>query len=99
MSLPVEFHPAAREEFDAAMSYYEAVRQHLGAAFLDAVQEATDYVQREPQAGARASTGLHRVMVRRFPYYLLYAVEETRIFLVAVAHFRRRPGYWRTRLG
>lgn len=81
------------------MVYYDAVRPHLGSAFLDAVQEATDYVQRVPLAGAPASSGLRRVMVRRFPYYLLYVVEETRIFLLAVAHFRRRPGYWQPRRG
>jgi plasmid stabilization system protein ParE len=98
VSLQVEFHPAAREEFDAAMAYYEAARPHLGFAFLEAVQEATTHAQRVPLAGSPVSTGLRRILVRRFPYYLLYAVEETRIFLLAVAHFRRRPRYWQQRL-
>lgn len=81
------------------MAYYEAARPHLGFAFLEAVQEATAYAQRVPLAGSPVSTDLRRLLVRRFPYYLLYAVEETRIFILAVAHFRRRPGYWQPRLG
>jgi toxin ParE1/3/4 len=38
------------------------------------------------------------MFVPRFPYALIYAVEERRVFVVAVAHFRRRPGYWRDRV-
>jgi plasmid stabilization system protein ParE len=41
---------------------------------------------------------LRRLLVPRFPYGLLYRVEDERIFIVAVAHFSRRPGYWRSRI-
>ncbi|MFN7532050.1 MAG: type II toxin-antitoxin system RelE/ParE family toxin [Gemmatimonas sp.] len=99
MALIAEFHPEARAEFDAAMEYYELVRPGLGSAFLAEVQAATEYAQRLPQAGAPVSDDLRRTFIRRFPYYLLYAAEATRTYILAVAHFRRRPGYWRSRSG
>ncbi len=99
MTLPVEFHPEARAEFDAAMRYYEMERTGLGTSFVSEMQAAAEYAQRTPHAGAPVSDNLRRVFVRRFPYYLLYAVEETRVYILAVAHFRRRPGYWRSRTG
>jgi plasmid stabilization system protein ParE len=99
MALIAEFHPEARAEFDAALEYYELVRPGLGSAFLAEVQAATEYAQRLPQAGSPVSDELRRTFIRRFPYYLLYATEATRIYILAVAHFRRRPGYWRSRSG
>lgn len=66
-------------------------------ALLAEVQAATENAQHMPQAGASVSGELRRVFVRRFPYYLLYAAEETRVYILAVAHFCRRPGYWRSR--
>lgn len=99
MALPVEYHPAAREEFDAAMSYYEAARAGLGSAFLQAVEVATRRTQQVPLGGTPVLNGIRRVMLRRFPYGLLYAVEDTRIFVLAIAHVRRRPGYWQSRRG
>jgi toxin ParE1/3/4 len=99
MALIAEFHPEARAEFDAALEYYELVRPGLGSAFLAEVKAATEYAQRLPQAGSPVSDALRRTFIRRFPYYLLYATETTRIYILAVAHFRRRPGYWRSRSG
>jgi hypothetical protein len=97
MALIAEFHPEARAEFDAAMEYYELVRPRLGTAFLAEVQAATEYAQRLPQAGSPVSDELRRTFIRRFPYCLLYATEATRTYILAGAHVRRRPGYWRSR--
>jgi hypothetical protein len=40
---------------------------------------------------------LRRVFVRRFPYFVLYAAEDARVYVRAVAHFGQRPGKWRRR--
>jgi len=92
-----EFHPEARAEFYAATDRYELLQPGLGAAFLAAVQAASKYALRCQSAGAPVSTELRRVFVRRFLYYLLYEADESRVFILAVAHFRRRPGYWSDR--
>lgn len=97
MPRALEFHPEAQEEFYAAAARYAAIRPSLGSAFLTRVEAATDRAVRAPATGAPMGSDLRRVFVKRFPYFVLYAVEEPRIFIVAVAHFRQRPGYWRQR--
>lgn len=96
MPRALAFHPEALEEFEAAALRYAAIRPSLGDAFIDRVEAATSRAVRAPLTGAPLGT-LRRVFVRRFPYFVLYAVEDTRIHILAVAHFRQRPGYWRRR--
>lgn len=47
---------------------------------------------------ASAELGLRQVRLRQFPYRLVYMVVSDEIVIVAVAHERRRPGYWQDRL-
>ena len=97
MARVLEFHSAARDEFDAAVDWYEAARPGFGAAFLAAVYEAAERAAEHPLAGAPLGSELSRVFVRRFPYFVLYDSDAVRVRVVAVAHFRRRPGYWKSR--
>ncbi|TMA90118.1 MAG: hypothetical protein E6J77_07075 [Deltaproteobacteria bacterium] len=60
-------------------------------------RRAARTLAKNPELGHRFSRRLRRFLVRRFPYGLLYRVESDQIFIVAVAHLRRRPGYWRGR--
>ncbi len=95
--LAPEFHPEASAEFTAAVEWYEGERPGLGAAFAAAVQQTVHQAAETPLAGAPVGAALRRVLVPAFPYAVWYAVEPTRLWIVAVAHFRRRPGYWRHR--
>lgn len=97
MPLAVEFHPDARTDFYDAIDWYENERPGLGVAFTGAVQDAISLAADSAHIGSPAGTGIRRVFVRAFPYTVLYAVESARLLVVAVAHFRRRPGYWRHR--
>ncbi len=76
---------------------YSGIRASLGDAFIDRVEAATARAVRAPMTGAPMGSSLRRVFVKRFPYFVLYVVEDSRIFVLAVAHFRQRPGYWRRR--
>jgi plasmid stabilization system protein ParE len=91
------FHPEAQEEFVAAALRYAGIRPALGDAFVDRVEAAASRAVRAPNTGAPMGRDLRRVFVKRFPYFVLYAVEEARVVIIAVAHFRQRPGYWRAR--
>lgn len=99
MALALEFHPEADAELTEAVDWYDAERRGLGAAFLVAVREAVERARRAPLTGTPAGNDLRRVFVNRFPYAVLYAVDAQRVYVVAVAHFRRRPGYWKHRQG
>jgi hypothetical protein len=38
-----------------------------------------------------------RVLVHVFPYAVLYSIEDGFVYIVAVMHCSREPGYWKTR--
>jgi hypothetical protein len=80
---------------EAALFYGRAAG--LGDHFLDDVQSAIDSVREYPESGASVPYGFRRVLLRRFPFSVIYAVELSLILVVAVAHQRRAPDYWRGR--
>jgi plasmid stabilization system protein ParE len=87
---------------EAAAWYDERVRG-LGERFLLEVESAFRRIDEGPLMGPpwlhrRAPPGVRRMFVRSFPYSVVYVVEP-RLVVVAIAHGRRRPGYWRQRLG
>ena len=94
----VEFHPDAQNEFVAAAQFYENRTEGLGLDFTLTVQRAYERLLGHPASGAPFGRLLKRVLVPKFPYGLLYRVEPDRIYVVAVMHLHRRPGYWRSRL-
>lgn len=93
----VIFHPEAETEMVAAAEFYEARSTGLGIDFIAEVERATRALANYSRIGHRFSRRLRRILVQRFPYGLLYRVETQRIVVVAVAHARRRPAYWRHR--
>ena len=94
----VSFHEDADAEMVEAAQYYEDRAFGLGASFLDAVQEAIDKVSSDPEAYQLVGKEIRQKLLRRFPYSILYAVDNDRIRIVAIAHHKRRPGYWKSRL-
>ena len=93
----LEFHPEAQAELIAAAQYFERETENLGVDFIDFAQRTAARLLQFPASGRRVGRRLRRVVVPRFLFLLLYRVERQRIFIVAVAHPRRRPGYWRSR--
>jgi plasmid stabilization system protein ParE len=93
----VAFHPEAQAEFMAAARYYEAQAENLGFDFISAVEATYRRLVTFPESGRPFGSRLRRVLVPGFPYGLIYRTEPDRVLVVAVAHVRRRPGYWRSR--
>lgn len=93
-----EFHPAARDEFLATAEYYDAVLTGLGRRFRNSVQGAIDRVETYPQLGREGPGHSRRAPVAGFPYDLVYRARGNVLEILALAHYRRRPGYWRDRL-
>ena len=99
--LKVEIHPEAQAELDAAIVWYEQERKGLGLDLLEEVDRAIGKAMRQPDVWRSYATlaNLHRLNVRRFPYCVIYRRQHAMVTVVAVAHQRRKPGYWRSRLG
>lgn len=88
----------AEEEMTEASVFYEAATSGLGAGFLDEVQRVINILREHPELGQPVGRGLRRALLHRFPFNLIYSVEVHSILIVAVAHQRRRPDYWRDRI-
>jgi len=91
------FHPEARAELRESVEFYEARLDGLGFRFLSAVEQTTERISARPEAGAPLAGEFRKRIVPGFPFNLIYHVWEDYIYLVAVAHQHRRPGYWRER--
>ena|ERR1043165_6385393 len=87
----------AEEEMTEASVFYEAGSPSLGGEFLDDVQRGVDLLCTHPMIGQSIGEGLRRMLLHRFPFNLIYAIESDTILIIAVAHQRRRPDYWRDR--
>jgi hypothetical protein len=95
------FHPAARVELDAGAKHYAEARTGLGDAFLDAVDEKLTSASRVVVPGTPVpgipDENVRRVLLSpRFPYQLVLVIDVD--IVLAVAHLRRHPDYWRARL-
>lgn len=77
-----------------AADEYDEATPGLGDDFLASVEQAFDVILSAPHRWPRVDNRHHRYVMRRFPFSILYRYNETEVIFVAVAHHRRRPGYW-----
>ena len=83
-------------------AWYDAQRFGLGRDFLDMVDRALRRIELAPRPGTSVpgvpDHDVRRVPLRRFPFHIVYVELPDRIQVLAVAHQRRRPGYWNRRI-
>lgn len=94
---PLAFHPGAEAELAKDVEFYAERSRRLAEEFADAVYAALTFVRGNPDAGTPLRGAIRRWLVRRFPYSVIYREEQDRIYVLAVAPHRRRPGYWHER--
>ena len=99
----LDFHPAAAEEFNEAVSWTEDARAGYGELLLRAVQTVIAQAAEFPESGSRvldvdAKYDARSHRLRRFRYRVITAKVNGTLVVVAVAHTSREPGYWRERL-
>lgn len=92
-----EFLPEANEEFREATAYYEEEASGVGMSFIAEVHRSISFITQNPYAAVAVGSGIRRKVLDHFPYNILYAIEGELIVIVAVAHQKRRPRYWRGR--
>jgi toxin ParE1/3/4 len=91
------FHPDAEAEFLAAIDWYDERSVGFGARFAAEIHDAIKRAVAMPTAWPTVEKDIRRVLASHFPYGVLYAVREEKIFVLAVMHLRRHPDYWRER--
>ncbi len=94
---PVDFHPDAAEEAREAAARYESLRVGLGVDFQTELDATLARIRSNPQMYAAESGTIRFAPLHRFPYSVIYEELADRIWIAAVGHHRRRPGYWARR--
>jgi plasmid stabilization system protein ParE len=95
---PVEFHVDALAEADEAFLRYQAADPRVAERFRTAIRGAARLIAEGPQRYPQYSRRTRFIKLHKFPYLLVYETFDDKIHIVAVAHGRRRPHYWRRRL-
>lgn len=98
LSHELRFRPEALEDLRSAYLWYESQRPGLGEDFGLCVEAALAVVRDSPFLGRQLRENARRVLVRRFPYAILYEIEDRRIVVFAVFHGHRDPEDWIRRL-
>lgn len=98
MSLPVVFHPKAATEFEEAVDWYDEQRMGLGSEFKDSIDATLKAVREDPDRQPEIFKGARRWLAERFPYKVIYKIENDRILVVAVFHSKRNPKVWQSRI-
>jgi toxin ParE1/3/4 len=91
------WHPLATRELFDALDFYQKRAEGLDEALLDIIEAAVSRIRRHPRSGVSILSNIRRVSVATFPYSVVYRIEEERIFILAIAHEKRRPLYWARR--
>lgn len=102
MTKQIRFEKNAAAEHREAEDRYESELDGLGAEFADVIDDALGQILEVPRAGSPIANGkglaIRRVLVRRFPYAIIYEDQPDAIRVLAIAHTSRRQGYWMSRI-
>lgn len=92
-----KFDPEAQDEFLSAVRYYEECQEGLGRRFRLLVEVAVQKVVDSPFIYRILKAPFRRYLLPKFPYSIIYSIEPDHIRIIAVAHNKRKPGYWSDR--
>ena len=97
MAHGVRFHPEAAEEAEAAADSYRDRSAEAAAGFVAELNHAIERVAALPETWPNYKANTRRFIFRIYPFSLVYRIAGNEVEIVAVAHSKRKPGYWTSR--
>lgn len=91
-------HPEADDEFAAAVRYYSEISPELGVRFYREMERLLREVCEQPKRFWQFDPPARRHLSGDFPYAIVFLEKPDVVWIVAVMHMKRCPGYWRERL-
>ncbi len=91
------FHPEALNEYSETVQYYANRDVSQAQAFIDVVEDAVFKIRESPNQYPTLEEDIRRCLTNKFPYALLYTIDQDSILILAVMHCNRKPGYWKSR--
>ena len=95
---PIRVHPEALLEAEAAVEWYGQRSPHAAGRLVAELRSVLGRIQQAPREFPKLAFNVRRKVLGRFPYLVVFRETTTEIEIIAVAHGRRRPGYWLERL-
>jgi toxin ParE1/3/4 len=92
----------AKKELSRSIDWYDRQREGLGGEFLNEFADAAATIRQNPKGfglmlGRKAKREIRGYVMKRFPFAVVYEVLAREICIIAIAHGRKRPGYWKRR--
>ena len=94
----IDIHPEAVAEVRAATQWYRERSDLAADAFLAELDRAVEKIAENPEMYPHYVRGTRRYFLQRFPFYLVYRQVDEKLEIIAIAHGRRKPGYWKKRI-
>ena len=95
--LPIEFHPDVALEVKSSYQWYQSQADGLGQDYLSELESSIETISELPDTWPRFQFGFRRFLLSKFPFSIIYKASEKNIYVVAVMHNSRKPGYWTER--
>jgi plasmid stabilization system protein ParE len=96
-SNPLRLHPQAEQEYLTALAWYRERSLIAAIKFESAFDQAVGKIMEAPQRWPIYVADFRKYTLRQFPFGIVYQEFSSEVVIFAVAHSRRRPGYWRDR--
>jgi plasmid stabilization system protein ParE len=97
MAKVIEYLPGARRDFDESFDWYAKRSARAAIGFVLAVERAIESIVADSDRFPRTYARCRYCLLKRYPFSIVYRVDIDRLVVIAVAHAKRRPGYWRNR--
>jgi plasmid stabilization system protein ParE len=98
MAKSIEFGSGARADFDESFDWYAKRSPEAARRFADAVEDAFRKILMDPNRFSRTVRGCQYCTLQRYPFRVIFRQETNRVVIVAIAHAKRLPNYWRNRI-
>ena len=96
-AIELSFHPSAIDEAEAAARWYRERSPRAAARFVVELFDVIEKIRDAPQRWPRGGHSTRKAKLPCFPYLVIYRETDRIIQILAIAHGRRRPGYWKSR--
>lgn len=96
--MEVKYHPKALAEIFQSADWYDKRQPGLGNELFQELDLSVLQITNDPERFVPDADGVRSVRLSRFPFRVRYVIDPDRIRILAVAHAKRRPGYWQKRM-
>lgn len=95
--LPIDLLPGAHEDFNQSFNWYASKSPGIAERFAHSIDTALSEIAADPERFAKIDDRHRERLVRKFPFRIIYRILANSVLIVAFAHAKRQPDYWRKR--